>query len=408
MNLYAYTAKNSPGKLIDGKIHARTLNDAARQLTQNGLAPVELQEFKEDILEHDRHRNVWRMRDAVGRRDVITFTRQLAGLNECHVPVLSGLNMIAKRCRKQTLKDLIREVSRRVADGQSLSSALSTYPRYFSQAYVHMVKAAELSGQLGPVLTRLADMLEEHEERRAQIQSALYYPLFVLGLGVLTVTVMLVFVIPRLSGLFEEFNAQLPWTTMVLIHLSRGLGRYWFLILGAAGAGFYGLRFWLKSVDGKMALDSFLLRMPLCGSWMVRMETAKILKTLGMLLENGVAMAHALAATCDVTDNAVLNNDLRGVLNKVKEGSSLSKALSQNLWFDDVVCGVAGMGEETGDLSKGLNQAAAMYEREAAYQSQVFLSLLGPALLLGIVSFVGFIVMALLMPIFKANFLMSG
>lgn len=408
MNLYAYTAKNSSGTLVDGKIYARTPNDAARQLTQNGLTPVELQEIKESVIRHDYRRNAGRMRDSIGRRDVITFTRQMAGLAECHVPVLNGLRMMAQRCRKETLKDLIKDVDRRVGDGQTLSSALTAYPRYFSQAYVHMVKAAELSGQLGPVLTRLADMLEEHEERRAQVLSALYYPLFVLGIGVLTVTIMLVFVIPRLSGLFEEFNAQLPWMTTVLIHLSRGLGRYWFLILGALGSGFYGLYIWAKTVDGKIALDSILLRVPLCGPWIIRMEEVKILKMLGMLLENGIAMPHALAATCEITDHVLLKKDLQEILKKVKEGSRLSKALGQSLWFDGVLSGAAGMGEETGDLSRSLKQVAAMYEREADDQSRAFFSLLGPVLLLGIVTFVGFIVMALLMPIFEANFLMSG
>ena len=235
-----------------------------------------------ETLEQDHKPGSFINFNVIGRRDIIAFTRQLAGLIGCHVDVVKGLKGMAKRCRNRALEQLIIDINKKVADGQPLSSTLARYPKYFSLTYVHLVKAAELSGQLGPVLTRIADMLQDNEERKAQVRAAMYYPLFVFVLGLVMITVMLTFVIPRLSGLFTEFGARLPWSTSILIHISGFLVEYGIFIVVLLVVVVYGLQVWARSVDGKKRVDMFVLRAPLYGVWVTQIESVKIFKTLAM------------------------------------------------------------------------------------------------------------------------------
>lgn len=404
MKSYVYAAKTVSGVLKEGVVRSATLEGAARQVMLSGLSLLRLNESNE---ENGRRYSLFRF-DRISRRDIIFFTRQLAGLTGCHVAVVVALKLMANRCRKNTLSILIGEIERKVSDGQSLSAVLQHYPKHFSQPYVHMVLAGELSGQMGNVLNSTADMLQEHQQRKAHVRSAMYYPLFVLGLGFLTVIVMLTFVVPRLSGLFTEFGARLPLSTRILMHVSGFFAAYGIVLLIIAGAAAYGVYLWNKSPDGKRKIDQLSLNIPFYGPWVMQMESVKVFKTLAMLLGQGVSIVPAFTAICEVTDNAVLREKLKHILEKVKEGKSLAQSLEKSRWFDDVLIGAMDAGEVSGSLVEGLNRVVQLYEQESANRGEVFLSLLGPALLVIIIGIVGFIVMALLMPIVEANFLMGA
>ena len=404
MKVYFYSAKTEEGELKEGTLQAVTLEAAAHQVMSADLFLLKL---SETTGQNSKPGGIFNF-NVITRRDIIAFTRQLAGLTGCHVAVVQGLKMMAKRCRNRALEHLILDINEKVADGQPLSSSLAKYPKYFSLTYIHMVKAAELSGQLGPVLTRVADMLLDNEQRKAQVRSAMYYPLFVFVLGIVMVTVMLTFVVPRLSGLFTEFGARLPWPTIILMHVSNFFAAYGILVVVLMAVVVYVLQAWTRSPDGKKRMDMFFLRAPFYGDWVVQIESAKIFKTLAMLLDNDVSMVPSLTAACDVTDNVILKEELSHILKKVKEGQALARSMEQSRWFDDMFSEAIATGEVTGNLVQGLNQVVHIYEQEAANRGQVFLSLLGPVFLVVIIGIVGFVVMALLMPIMEANFLMGG
>jgi len=406
MKSYVYAARTASGELKKGIVRAVTLECAARQVMLNGVSLLKLNESNEQG--EGVQRGSFLNLDRINRRDIIFFTRQLAGLTGCHVAVVQALKVMAKRCRKNALRTLIAEIEGKAADGQMLSSVLAQYPEHFSQPYIHLVKAAELSGQMGNVLNRVADMLQEHQQRKAHVRSAMYYPLFVLGLGFLTVIVMLAFVVPRLSGLFTEFGARLPWPTMILMRVSGFFAAHGIVLLIIAGALVYGVQQWSQSPGGKKKIDRFILRSPFYGPWVVQMESVKVFKTLAMLMSQGIPIVPAFTAVCEVTDNAALREELNDILEKVKDGKSISQSLEKSKWFDDVLAGALGAGEASGSLVEGLNQVVQLYEQESANRGEIFLSLLGPALLVIIIGIVGFIVMALLMPIVEANFLVGA
>jgi type II secretory pathway component PulF len=402
-NVYVYTAKNSPGSLVRGTLTAPGLNEALCEIHKNGLVPVDIR-LQEGSITHGNSLTTWLGRN-VGQADIIAFTRQLANLTQCEVPVSHSLKLIAKRSKKMALREMLEDVIRRVEDGATLSGALTTHKKHFPASYSHMIQSGEMSGQLGSVLQRIADFLEEEERRAAQVKAALYYPLFVLGTGICTIAVMLTFVVPKMSGLFEEFHNTLPLPTKILLSASHLLAGQWLLLTAILGIFFYCFSFWLKTPQGKEEWDRNLLKLPLYGHFIYQAETSRMLRTLGMLLENGVEMIAALSAMRDVAGNSSLKVKLKTVLDDVNGGSNLSQALNRCGMFDETTVGLVHMGEESGDLPKSLNQIAVMYERETSAAATACLSLLGPTLLLVIVGFTGFVVAALLLPIAQMDML---
>jgi type II secretory pathway component PulF len=391
---YTYTAKKGPLEIVRGNLAAVSLDEALKALTAEGLRPLEIRLSV-------NNRAAWRVE--VTAADINVMTHQLANLTECDVPLVQSLRLIGRRVNKPAVLELVEDMITRIEEGAMLSQAVGAHPRYFSSSYVHMVKAGEMSGQLGAVLRKLEQLLEQEAELSSRIRLAMYYPLFVLAVGILTIMVMLTFVVPRMSGLFEEFHAALPIPTKILLGLSQGLQQHWpFLVFVLAVLGYVFSR-WVGSSHGRRKLDVFLVRLPLYGDFVYQTEMTRVLRTLGMLLGHGVEMVAALSAAREVVGNAVFKDGLEKTLNDVKDGMNFSKALAGQAMFDELVVSLVNMGEESGDLSKGLQQAAVIYERDTCRATAVFLSLFGPALLVVIVGFTGFVAAALLLPVLQMD-----
>ncbi len=390
---YVYTAKKGPKECVRGSLAAANLNEALNELASNGLIAVEIK--------RSSNGPIWRAGITV--TDINVLTNQLANLTECDVPLAKCLRLISRRVRNPAARELLEDLLRRIEDGAMLSEAVAAHPRYFSSPYIHMVRAGEMSGQLSAVLRKLAELLDQQEDLASRIRLAMYYPLFVLAVGILTITVMLTFVVPRMSGLFDEFHASLPIPTKILLSVSQGLQQHWpGLVIILAGLTYFFLH-WSGSAQGRCQWHAFLVRIPLYGSFVYQTEMTKILRTLGILLEHGVETVAALSAAGEVTGNAALKNRLAEAVRDVKDGKSLSKALAGQTMFDEIVVSLVDMGEESGNLPKGLEQAALMHERETSQTASAFLSLFGPALLVVIVGFTGFVAAALLLPVLQMD-----
>ncbi len=405
-NTYVYTAKNAPGSVVRGTLTAPSLNDALGELLKGGLVPVDICS-QEEVSASVKFSARTVMERGMGKADVVAFTRQLANLTECDLPVIKSLRLIAKRSKKMALRNVLEDVIRQVEDGATLSEALAGHKPHFSSSYIHMIRSGEMSGQLGGLLRRIADFLDEDQRRALQIKTALYYPLFVLGVGIFTIAVMLTFVVPKMSGLFAEFKTGLPLPTKILLAASHALGEHAVLLTGLLGIVWYIFYSWVKTPDGKEKWDRTLLKIPMYGQFINQTEMTRILRTLGMLLENGVEMIAALLATRDVVLNDSLKAHFKNIIDDVSGGSRLSEALNRSDLFDETMAGLVHMGEESGDLPKSLNQMAVMYERETSAAATAYVSLLGPALLLVIVGFTGFVVAALLLPIAQMDMLVQ-
>ena len=418
MTKFFYKAKSGPTKIVDGFIEAQTKSAAIREIAAMGLTPLDVvptaqrpiparaQSKPAIAVLKNFHLSLSASR-SVSARDIVFFTRQLSDLVEASVPLLRVLQIASRQTRRPYFKNIVEQMYLSVQNGGSLSGAMSQYPAVFPAYYVNMVKTGEVGGQLDKVLRRLADHLEKEHETRGKINSSLAYPLFVLGVGILTVFVLLTFVIPRLSVMFEDLDQALPLPTLILMHLSGFFARYWWLLIGIFVIIKIYWDQWTRSIQGRLWRDGFLLKIPLLGAFARDVEIGRFARTLGTLLESGVPLTSALTAIYPTIDNMIMRDEIKKVSKAVTEGQALKAALGRCSFFPEMVIDMVGVGEESGRLEKGLYKIAGTMERQTDQTVKVIMSLLGPAVLMVIVSLVGFAVIAMLLPIFRMNLLIQ-
>jgi general secretion pathway protein F len=411
MPQFRYKAKQGPRQVINGVIEADNLDSAVALVIKLGYAPLDVVPAAKEAspAASDRHRPAAVLPRPggrrVGRNEVAGFTRQMSDLVEAAVPVLRSLQIIARQTASPRFKPVIEEMAGTVRDGGALSEAMEKYLRVFPPLYVNLVRTGEASGQLETVLARLADYLEKEQDNIGKIRNSLMYPLLVLGVGILTVFILLSFVVPRLSIIFEDLGQNLPWPTVALLSVSGVFARFWWLILTGGGIlGYYGFR-WLMTGPGRYFLDRQLLRLPVLGRFIRDVEVSRFSLTLATLVESGVVITGALNSVWLTVGNVVLREGLREASDSVANGMSVRQALEQSRFFPDMAVNMIAVGEETGKLDRSLYKIAETCGRQADEQMKGMLALLGPVALIFVVIFVGFIVMALLLPVFQMNLL---
>jgi len=411
MPIFAYKAKQGPDKIVDGRIDANNIDAAVQKIIQLGFTPIDIAQAdqikKPVIASLPAFKSPIKFIQRVKLTDKVQFTRQMSDLVDASVPMLRSLQIISHQTQNPQLKTIIEEMHDFVRDGGSFSESLAIHRDVFSSLYVHMVRAGEVSGQLNLVLNRLADYLEKEQETISKVRSSLAYPFLILAVGVLTVFVLLTFVIPKLSIMFEDLGQDLPLPTVILVGVSSFFARFWWLMIAlGAGAGFY-LKQWLNSIEGKTWFDHFKLRIPILGEFIKIVEVGRFARTLGTLVESGVVITTALDSVWAIIDNEALRAEIKEAADKVRAGSSLKVALSGSAFFPEMATNMISVGEEAGNLEKGLYKIADTYERQSDQTIKTLISLLGPLVLVGIVAIVGFVVIAMLLPIFQMNLLIQ-
>jgi len=343
----------------------------------------------------------------IKRIDITLFTQQMGDLLEACVPLLRSLQIVSKQTQNLKLKKIIEEATDFVRDGGSLSDALARNPRIFSSLYVHMIKTGELAGNVDRVLIRLGEYLEKEDDTISKIKSSLAYPTLIVGVGLLTIFVLLTFVIPRISVMFDDLDQALPLPTIILLGVSGFLDQYKWVILGVFALIGIGIRQWVNSLKGRMQFDRWKLKMPVLGHYVETAEIGRLARTLATLIEGGITITQALDSVSATIDNLVLQNEVKKISEKVSNGLSLRSALSQSGYFPEIAVNMMAMGEETGQLEKGLYKVADMFEKQADQLAKTMVSLLGPCVLIIIVMIVGFVVISMLLPIFKMNLIIQ-
>lgn len=416
MPLFKYTAKEGPHRVVSGTVESNHLDGAVSQIVQLGLTPIDV------VLEIRRPASLvggpgdagrksakpsLRPRRGTTLKSVVVFTRQMSDLTEAAVPILKSLQVVSHQLRDSDFKGVVEGICQLVTDGSSFSDALAHYPQVFPPFYVPMVRAAEAGGQMEKILNRLADHLEKDQETRGKIKSSLAYPLLILVVGFGTVFVLLTFVIPRLSVMFDDLDQRMPLPTVILMNTSGFFMAYGWIVLGAAAAaGMYGRR-WVNSEKGRLWFDAFKLRIPFLKDFITIVEVGHFARTLGTLLESGVTITSALNAVHPTMNNKVLQSEVQRISQAVSEGSTLKAAFERSAFFPEMVVNMVLVGEESGRLERGLYKVADVFERQTDEIVKTMLSLLGPLVLVVIVSIVGFAVIAMLLPIFQMNLLIQ-
>lgn len=404
MQKFRYKAKDSRKEMITGILEAETEQEALAKLSQMGYFPLSI-EREEASSEGQTDPLSLGFFTRIRRRDITVFTRQLADLLEAGLPLMRGLDVLWEQTDNRRLQEVLASLATQVKEGKSFSEALTLYPKIFSNLYVNMVKSGEVGGMLSEVLARLADFGENEEELRAKVRAALAYPILILFVGMATVAVLLIFVVPKLVSLFQDVGQILPLPTRILIELSQGLVHYWWVVLSMVVLSVFLLRRGRLSRSVRLAIDGVKLRLPVWGPLIKKVEIATFARSLATLLSHGVPILQAMQVVVQATNNELLRGEFERIGEQLKGGTTFSQELRRGRMFPALVTNMVAVGEEAGNLDRSLFKIADTYEREADRAMKLMTSLVEPVMILVMGSIVGFIVIAMLMPIFQIDLL---
>ncbi len=402
MPIFEYTALNSIGREKPGTLNAGSLAEARRTLRSRGIHVVRVAE--EDSPSAQQSGKTVRFSRRTARpREIASATRQLATLLHAGMALVPALDALVEQLRGEPLARVFARISDRISEGASLATALEEHPRLFPRLYVSMVRAGEAAGALEAVLKRLADILERRVALTGRVRSALVYPVFMSVFGFAVVVFLLYYVVPSLSKLLTDMNRALPWPTQALIAVS-GWVEHYFWAIGLVAVGLIGLwRLWRRTSSGALAWDRLLLALPLAGPLLRKAAVARFARTLGVLLASGVDILDALDIVKRVVGNRVLEGVLQEARERVRHGAGLADPLRRSGAFPPVVYHMIATGEASGNLEEGLRNVATAFEEEVETNVDALTSLLEPVMILAMGLVVGFIVLAVLLPIFDIN-----
>ena len=396
MAQFLYKAKISPNVIKEGIIEAETKIQAISKLEKQGLFPIRIEKKEIDSTLPLSFRGV-------GPRAIAIFTRQLANLLESGLTLLSGLDILDRQVQSKSLKLVVGGLIDDLKDGEAFSHALMKYPKIFSPLYVALIHSAEASGTIDSTLTRLADFMERQLDLKSKIKTSMAYPVFILLVGVATVFLLMYFVVPKLLVVFTEFSQSLPLSTQILITATNFI-RYngWIiLLLGAVLViSFFRIK---RNPEIKLALDKLKVNIPLLKDFEIKTEIGSFCRSMSILIENGVELLTALEITENIITNQYLRVKIRDLREEVKDGASLTKVMQESEFMPSFAASIINIGEETGTLSKALARVSDTYEKDLDKVIKTFVDLLGPVMILLVGLVIGFIVIAMLLPIFQLN-----
>lgn len=407
MPIFIYKAKRGPEKVETGEVTAINQDQAVVKLEGMGLSPISIIEKDEGRRTRDEGRKIEPPPAsslspvAVRTKDIDTFTWQLASLVKASVPMLRAMALISQQTESKPLKVVVDDLHAQIKDGKTLSDGLRKYPHLFNNLYLNMVRSGERGGTLHEVLYRVAEHREKEQAVARKIQAALAYPAVMVVVGVGTVVVMLTVFMPKFIGIFESMKQALPLPTKILINLSNFMAGNWHTLLIAVVSVFIVFGRARPSSRKKFFFDLIKLHIPFIKKFVRNAEIAKFARTLGMLLKNGLSVYESLDLATDTLDNDALRRQLKKAGHEiVQQGATLSSSLAGVHVFPSFAVNMIAVGEESGKLEESLNGVASAYEKEVEQAMSLMTSLLEPLLILVIGGVVGFIVLAMLLPIF--------
>jgi len=337
----------------------------------------------------------------ISRENVILFTRQLSTLIHSGLPIAQALESLAWQERNHKFRIIIETIKSDIEKGKPFSAALTRYPRLFSTLYVGMMEAGEAGGLLDEVLTRLAQLGLQELEIRTKVRSALTYPIILVCVSILVLAFLMIGAIPKFLDIFKATQAELPIATVVLLGVSQAVRQYWYLIVAGLGAAIFFIDRFYKTREGKIFFDRLLLRLPIFGDIYVKVMVARITRSIGSLIKSGIPLLQALEITKSMGTNFIILNALDKIQAGVSQGKTLTELFQRSGIFPPMVVQMVSVGETTGKLDDMFSEVASFYELEIDYFLRNLSSSLEPILLLAMGVMVGFIALAVLMPVFN-------
>lgn len=409
MPIFAYEAINAQGQKETGELEAANRNQAILEIRNAGLKPTKVAQRAETAAAKKSAKaeeagptrtKGGKIRGKATAQQLTDFTAQMAVLIDAGLPVVRSLKVLSRQQKPGAFKFILEDVSESVEQGSSLSEAFSNHGRTFDKLYVNMIKAGEAGGILDTILQRLADFMEKSQRLKKKVIGAMIYPIIVMSVAVMILTGIMIFVVPAFEQMFAEQGMELHWMTAMLVGISRGIVSIWgILFVAVVIAGAVGLMAWGRTGGGERVIDRLKLKLPIFGPIIKKAVTARFTRTLGTLVMAGVPILESLNICKNAIGNVILGEAIDRVANSIKEGETIAGPLSETGLFDDLVVNMIDVGEETGELDKMLLKVADTFDVYVDIAVESLVSILEPVLIVFMGGAIGFIVIALFLPL---------
>jgi type IV pilus assembly protein PilC len=403
MITFSYQARDAAGRIVSGVQEALNEDNAVTSLMSRGLMVLSLQ--RKATASQSRRKST-----KVKETDLVLFTRQLSTMVEAGISLVQALTALYEQAdpkRQAALRDVISDITARVQGGETFHESLAKHPRVFNRLFISMVKAGEHGGLLAEILDRLAGFLEATARLRKKVKSAMTYPVIVVCIAFAITTFLIVRVVPIFGEIFADFGAKLPAPTQFLIDVSNFVrGEWYFLLAGMAGA-FFGIRTFLHSTRGKQLWDRWKLKLPVFGPLVHKICMSRFARTFAQLIRSGVPILEVLDIVGGTSGNHVVETSIKDVGADVEKGDNLSVSLSRKSIFPPMLLRMVAAGEATGKIDTMLEKMADFWDEEIEAMLDALTSLIEPLLIVFLGVIVGGIVIAMFLPIFKLNEVVS-
>jgi type IV pilus assembly protein PilC len=390
-----YKAITKDGKVTQGLLDAKDVGETAGYLRARGLVPINITRIDNQFWTELPFFN------SVKSTDLIIFTRQLSSMLTSGLTLMRALEILKEQVTTQTLVEVITSIIADVQEGKTFAQAIEKYPKVFSHIYISIIKAGEQSGLLDKVLLRLADNLEKQSKLKSTVKSALMYPAIIIIMMAGVMLVMMVFVLPQLTVLYKNLGVGLPLPTQIVVGFSNIVVATWPIILLGFAILTVFYRRWSKTTDGRLIIDSLMLKLPIFGKLIEQSILAEFSRTLGLLVGTGTLVVDALLETAETTGNVNYKNAITAVSKQVEKGVSVGEALSYYPLFPPLLIQLVKIGEQTGKMDETLGKASEYFEREVDGKVKTLTTAMEPFIMIVLGVAVAFLIISVITPIYS-------
>jgi general secretion pathway protein F len=407
MTTFRYKAVGADGRRVDGEMDATDAASVILQLRTSGHLPISAEPKRQGLQFDGIGGRIGAWRSRVRPADITAATRELATLLNAGIPLDTSLRMLERHAHQPKLKAALASINDSVQAGRRFSTALAAHDELFDSLYINLIKSGEASGSLADVLERLADHRERADAFRASVVSALTYPVALAAVAAVSLLVLVAFVIPRFIPLFEDADAPLPLLTQAVFGIAGFLQSWWWALVALAALGASAGKRWLGRAENRVKLDRWLLTAPIAGELVQGTETVRFARTLETLLRNGLPLLAALKLTEGVQRNRRVSAALETAMNAVRSGGRLAPALAAEQALPNLAVELITIGEESGQLESMLGKTAETFETRVEQKLKRLLTLLEPALILGLGAVIALVIVSILMAMLGLNELVA-
>ncbi len=395
MPVFIWKGKNRRGQEIQGEIEAESREEVESKLRSQGVMPTKIKKKPKEI-------QISFLKQPIKIKDIVIFTRQITTMIEAGLPLVQSLEILSTQTENKSFREVLSDIKVNVESGSTLSKAMEKHPKVFNTLFVNMINAAELSGNLDVIFTRLATFMEKTMALQRKIKGALFYPVSIIIVAAIVVSILLIKVVPTFASMFSSAGQALPMPTQIVINISNWLRAYIvYLVAGIIITGIIIKQVYTKTALGRKFFDQLFLKLPVFGDLIRKAAVAKFTRTLATMLQSGVSILEAMDITAKTAGNVILEAAVNKAKDSIKEGKDIATPLAETKVFPPMVVQMIAIGENTGALDTMLYKIADFYDDEVDQAVSNLTALMEPMIMVVLGGLIGGLIVAMYLPIFK-------